>query len=81
MVDFTVERIAEARGSDGFSAMLAQQWLHTGDREIESNPNWALYQHMESRGGLMLVLARQEDKPIGFAIGGFVFRRGMVVSG
>ena len=68
MVDFTVERLSEARHGEGVAGMLAQQWLHTGDREIESNPNWALYQQLESRGGLVLAMARQDGKPVGFAL-------------
>ena len=67
MVDFTVERLSEARHGEGVAGMLARQWLHTGDREIESNPNWALYQQIEIRGGLLLVMARQDDRPVGFA--------------
>lgn len=68
MVDFTVERLAEAQHGPGIADMLTRQWLHTGDREIEANPNWALYHQMEARGGLMLVLARQDGRPVGFAL-------------
>ena len=69
MVDFAIERLAMARASEEASRLLAKQWLDTGDSEIEENPNWPLYEKLDETGALVLVVARQDGRPIGFMAG------------
>lgn len=68
MVDFAVESLAAARVSDGAERLLALQWAHTGDSEIESRPNWNLYRQMEARNALLLAVARQDGRAVGFLL-------------
>lgn len=69
MVDFAIESLATARASSEASRLLAKQWQETGDREVVANPNWALYERLDDVGALLLVVARQDDKPVGFLLG------------
>ncbi len=69
MVDFAVESLATARASEEAARLLALQWQETGDSEIQSNPNWALYERLDEVGSLMLVVARQDGRPVGFLVG------------
>jgi len=69
MVDFALESLAHARASEGASRLLAKQWLETGDVEVAENPNWGLYQKIEDAGALLLVVARQDGRPVGFLLG------------
>lgn len=69
MVDFSIERLATARALDGSARILAKQWLETGDREVTENPNWEFYQKLDEAGALLLVVARQDDRPVGFLLG------------
>jgi hypothetical protein len=68
MVDFAVESLAAARVSDGAQRLLDSQWSYTGDSEVESRPNWNLYQQMEARNALLLVVARQDGRAVGYLI-------------
>lgn len=69
MVEFAIERLASARASEGSARLLALQWQETGDREIESQPNWPLYEKLDEVGSLLLVVARQDGRPVGFLVG------------
>lgn len=69
MVDFALESSAAARGSKEFGMLLTKQWAETGDSEVEENPNWALYEKLDAAGFLLLVVARQDDRPVGFLVG------------
>jgi GNAT superfamily N-acetyltransferase len=69
MVEFAIERLAAARASEDSARLLALQWQETGDREIPSKPNWPLYQTLDDNGSLLLVVARQDGRPVGFLTG------------
>jgi hypothetical protein len=66
MIDYTVQTIDTAFSD--LQAMIPAQWLHTGDRETDCQPNWMLYRDIEARGGLLLVVAREDDRPIGYLV-------------
>lgn len=69
MVDFTVERLTTARASSEAARLLTLQWQETGDSEVQENPNWALYEKLDEAGVLLLVVARQDGRPVGFLLG------------
>jgi hypothetical protein len=66
MTDYAVQTI-EAAFTD-LQQMIPAQWQHTGDREVDCFPNWEFYRQLESRGGLLLVVARDFDRPIGYMV-------------
>lgn len=64
MVEFAVEPLLSAR--TGIEGLLPEQWMHTGDKDIECRPNWELYSQFANRDALMVVMARDFDDPVGY---------------
>src|SRR5882762_9384904 len=64
MVEFAIEPLASAQPD--IERLLPAQWQHTGDREIECRPNWQLYRQFNERGACMVVMARQDELPVGY---------------
>jgi hypothetical protein len=69
MVDFALDTPSRVRFSPDFGRLLAKQWQETGDCEVEENPNWQLYEKLYEAGALLLVVARQDDREVGFLFG------------
>lgn len=69
MVDFAVESLVHARASEEASRLLAKQWMETGDSEVVENPNWPFYERLDEAGALLLVVARQDGRAVGFLLG------------
>lgn len=70
MIEFAVEPLVPARTD--IESLLPEQWAHTGDRDIECQPNWELYNQFASRDALMVVMARDFDEPVGY-LAAFIF--------
>ena len=64
MVDFAVEPLLNAQSD--IESMLPAQWAHTGDTEVECRPNWALYRTLNEHNGVMVVMAREYGRPVGY---------------
>jgi hypothetical protein len=64
MTDFAVEKL-DAAFTD-LQSMLPAQWQHTGDNEVECQPNWNFYRQMEANQAAFLVIAREDGRPIGY---------------
>jgi len=64
MVDFYIEPLSSAQLD--IEGMLAAQWRHTGEPEIECKPNWKFYRQMNEIGACMVVMARRDDVPVGY---------------
>jgi hypothetical protein len=64
MAEYAVEKLESA--FHDLQSMLPAQWAHTGDSDIECQPNWAMYQQLEQREALLLVIARDEGMPVGY---------------
>ena len=64
MIGYAVEKLDAAFGD--LQSMLPAQWQHTGDSEVDCAPNWNLYRRLENAGGAFLVIAREDDRPVGY---------------
>lgn len=64
MADYAVEKLDAAFGD--LLSMLPAQWEHTGDSDIECQPNWNLYRQLEAQQAAFLVIARDEGVPVGY---------------
>ena len=64
MVDFAVEPLLNAQSD--IESMLPAQWAHTGDSDVECQPNWVLYRQLEQHEAAFLVIARDEGVPVGY---------------
>lgn len=64
MIGYAVERLDSAMAD--LQSMLPAQWKHTGDSEVDCQPNWNFYRQMESHGAGLLVMARENGHPIGY---------------
>lgn len=49
-------------------SMLPAQWAHTGDSEVECQPNWGLYRQMDQHDAVLIVMARDEGRPVGYMV-------------
>ncbi len=49
--------------------MLPVQQAHTGDPSIPLAPDFELYKQLEDLGKLFALIVRDDDRPIGYAIG------------
>lgn len=47
-------------------SFLVEQWAHTGDKNLKCEPNWAMYRALEAAGSLLLLLAYDDARPIGY---------------
>jgi hypothetical protein len=77
MAEYAVEKL-DAAFLD-LQSMLPAQWEHTGDSEVDCQPNWFLYKQLEDRDGAFLVIARENGHPIGYMVA-FVFPHPNAVS-
>lgn len=66
MIGYAVENL-DASMLD-ICSMLPAQWAHTGDAEVECQPNWNLYRAMENQGAVLIVMAREESRPVGYMV-------------
>ncbi len=64
MAEYAVEKL-DAAFAD-LQSMLPAQWLHTGDSDVECQPNWLLYRQLEQHEAAFLVIARDEGMPVGY---------------
>jgi len=64
MAEYAVEKL-DAAFAD-LQLMLPAQWLHTGDSDVECQPNWLLYRQLEQHEAAFLVIARDEGVPVGY---------------
>ena len=64
MTDFAVEKL-DAAFTD-LQSMLPAQWEHTGDSEVDCQPNWLFYRQMEANQAAFLVIAREDTRPVGY---------------
>lgn len=71
MIGFNVESLAGARTD--IEKMMPAQWLHTGDSEVECVPNWNLYHQLDQCGAMLLVVAREDSRAVGY-MGAAVYR-------
>ena len=46
--------------------ILKDQWLETGDPELDFAPNWNFYRLLEQSGNGALIVAREHERAIGF---------------
>jgi hypothetical protein len=66
MIAFAIEPLDRAMSD--LQSMLPAQWQHTGDSEVECQPNWNFYRQMESHGAGLLIMAREEGRPVGYMV-------------
>ena len=66
MVDFAVESLVKAQPD--IEKLLPEQWAHTGDTEIEAKPNWNFYRHLDAHNAGILVMAREDCRPVGYLV-------------
>ena len=64
MAEYAVEKL-DAAFAD-LQSMLPAQWAHTGDSDVECQPNWVLYRQLEQHEAAFLVIARDEGVPVGY---------------
>jgi hypothetical protein len=50
-------------------ALSVHQWRETGDRGIKCEPLWEIYEALERAGCLVLIVARQDGRSIGYLTG------------
>lgn len=70
MIEYAVQSLQSA--FPALLKMVPAQWAHTGDPGVECAPNWGLYQEMDQRGGLVLIVATDDTGPIGY-MAGFIY--------
>ena len=51
--------------------LMAAQWVETGDSQFPLDPNWAMYDLMDKTGRLVILVLREDGRPVGYA-GGMV---------
>jgi hypothetical protein len=51
------------------ASMLPAQWSETGDDFANVRPNWQLYEKLEKARKLIVVMAREDGRPIGYLTG------------
>ncbi len=64
MIDFSLEPLSTARPD--IEQMIPAQWLHTGDSEVDLRPNWNFYHQLDQCGAMLLVIAREDGRPVGY---------------
>lgn len=64
MAEYAVEKLDNAFAD--LQSMLPAQWHHTGDSDVECQPNWILYRQLEQNEAAFLVIARDHGHPIGY---------------
>lgn len=64
MVEYAIENLDSAFAA--LNAMLPAQWTHTGDSDVLLQPNWVLYRQFEANDALLLIIARDERRPVGY---------------
>ena len=64
MTDFAVEKLDAA--FNDLQSMLPAQWEHTGDSEVDLQPNWPLYRQLEAAQAAFLVIGREDGRPVGY---------------
>ena len=67
MIVYTEESLNGCRLD--ISSMLPSQWGETGDEFAEARPNWRLYENLEKTKTLIVVMAREDGRPIGYLTG------------
>lgn len=63
MITYAQETLAAARAD--IETLIPAQWEETGDK-TEVMPNWQLYGALEATGLVILVVAREEGRAIGY---------------
>lgn len=64
MITYRQVKLAETQTV--IESFLVEQWAHTGDKNLKCEPNWAIYHALESAGSLLLLLAYDDARPIGY---------------
>ena len=67
MITYAQETLKHAKRD--VESLLPEQWAETGDIGIECEPIWPFYESLEKHNALVLVLAREDSRPIGYATG------------
>lgn len=67
MISYSEESLLRCRPD--IESLIPAQWEETGDAFIECKPDWAMYEAMEQVGALILMMVRDEGRPIGYLTG------------
>lgn len=67
MISYSEEPLLQCRMD--IEGLLPTQWQETGDSLIECKPDWAMYEAMEVVGALILMMARDGGRAIGYLAG------------
>lgn len=61
---WAIERLETARPAIEF--LLPRQWEETGEPQFKVKPNWDFYAGLEAHGALLVIVLREEGRPIGY---------------
>jgi hypothetical protein len=64
MIEYRRERLEKVQAE--IETLLPRQWEETGDEGLDCAPNWIMYQSIENLGGLVLIMAREDKRAIGY---------------
>lgn len=67
MIGYRQETLRFARGD--VERLAEAQWGETGDPGLVCAPNWEMYEAIERARCLVLIVARQDDRAIGYLAG------------
>lgn len=67
MITYAEEHLSHCRPD--IEGLLPVQWEETGDFFIECRPRWDIYEALENVGALLLLMAREDGRPIGYLTG------------
>lgn len=64
MIEYRQVRLAD--NQTVIESFLQEQWAETGDKDLLCKPNWAMYHALEASNSLVLIVAYNDDRPIGY---------------
>jgi hypothetical protein len=67
MITYRQERLTNCKPD--VEILLPEQWAETGDIGIDCEPVWSVYHALDKVDALVLVMAREEGRPIGYLTG------------
>ena len=66
MISYGIESLQSSKSE--VEDMLPAQWQHTGDSDLKCEPHWPIYEAMEKVNSGFLLIARDNDRAVGYLV-------------
>lgn len=66
MITYGIEKLDLALPA--LQELLLAQWPETGDQNLTCAPNWGFYRALEKSGNVVLLMAREGSRAVGYAV-------------